>query len=143
MFESEWRLTDCQANTPAPKGCRFRRDTSYLLTGGNGGVGGNLCRWLARAGAGQVVVISSSGAKPEKIKLLKKEMVQCGAQLHLLKCDISDPIQMAKLFEGMKDQRLPPIRRVFHCAMVLQVNRHRLRLSFPWGALAYTRRAHS
>src|SRR5262249_30715704 len=46
----------------AGEAIRFRRDGSYLITGGLGGFGLVLARWLVERGAGHLVLLGRQGA---------------------------------------------------------------------------------
>lgn len=60
----------------SPLGGPFTRllktDATYLITGGTGGIGRSLARWMFAQGAGNVVLFGRSGSsRPEVAQLLK------------------------------------------------------------------------
>lgn len=77
---------------------------------------------MAREGAGHVVAISRSGKMTEQLSQLELEMAQLGTKFHLVQCDASKQDDVADVFRWMKEKKLPTVRGVFHCAMVLQVS---------------------
>ncbi|WIY01906.1 type I polyketide synthase [Amycolatopsis mongoliensis] len=84
---------------------------TVLLTGGTGGVGPHLARWLARAGAERLVLTSRRGLDlPE----LNAELADLGTELTVATCDVADRDQLAELLSG-----LPDLTAVVHAAAVL------------------------
>ncbi len=84
---------------------------TVLLTGGTGGVGPHLARWLARAGAERLVLTSRRGRDlPE----LTAELADLGTELTVATCDVADRDQLAELLSG-----LPDLTAVVHAAAVL------------------------
>lgn len=50
-----------RATQPPPENVRFRKDATYLITGGMGGLGRKLAGWMAQRGAGHLVLVGRSG----------------------------------------------------------------------------------
>jgi NADPH:quinone reductase-like Zn-dependent oxidoreductase/acyl carrier protein len=93
----------------------FRTDGAYVVTGGGGGVGLEVACWLAEQGAGALLLLNRSGARDEaRVRALR----QRGVQVLAPPCDVGDPAALAAALTLAREQ-LPPLRGVFHLAMVL------------------------
>ena len=98
---------------------------NYLITGGRGGVGLALARWLVEQGARHLVLASRRAPDQEQLVLID-ELVQAGAEVTNLEIDVSDADALASA--------LPPLRGVIHAAGVLddgplvQQDRERMRV---------------
>jgi NADPH:quinone reductase-like Zn-dependent oxidoreductase/NAD(P)-dependent dehydrogenase (short-subunit alcohol dehydrogenase family)/acyl carrier protein len=97
---------------------KIRADGSYLIIGGFGGLGLALARRLARRGARHVVLVGRSGASGDGAKLAVAELRAEGITVHEEALDAADASSMIALF-GRLARQAPPIRGVFHAAMVL------------------------
>ncbi|PQE07581.1 polyketide synthase protein [Rutstroemia sp. NJR-2017a BBW] len=93
---------------------------TYIIAGGLGGLGREICRWMARQDSVNLVVFSRSKAPSSAAQDLAAEVQKCGATLHIMTCDVSDEAQVRTAIEKCK-QNLPPIRGVIQGAMVLRV----------------------
>lgn len=89
---------------------------SYLITGGYGGIGLALADWLAKQGAGHVVLI---GRRPPDNDALTSiaAIESAGTRMECIIADVADERQMRKAFAERHDA--PPIRGVFHAAGIL------------------------
>jgi len=95
----------------------FDSDGSYLLTGGVGGFGLETARWLARHGAGQLVLVSRRGAETPGADSIRHELEALGAGVRIVACDVSDRAAVVQMLASLSD--LPPLKGVFHAAMVI------------------------
>ena len=100
-----------------------RQDASYLLTGGTGGLGRSVTRWLARHGAKYIILLSRSGLSQKSAQDLVEELSRTGVKVAVYKCDIGDENQSRDVINQCASD-MPPIRGVIHGAMVLQVCNH-------------------
>jgi NADP-dependent 3-hydroxy acid dehydrogenase YdfG/acyl carrier protein len=98
------------------------KDGTYLITGGHGGFGLEIAQWLANRGAGQLVLASRKGSVSDDARKTIDAMKQAGAQVMSVAVDISNRLQVEKLIKEIK-AGLPPLRGIFHCAMVLDDGR--------------------
>jgi myxalamid-type polyketide synthase MxaE and MxaD len=88
------------------------------VTGGLGGFGLAVAEWMVQRGAGNVVLTNRSGApRPEDGSALESLMAS-GADVSALACDVTDPASTHRMLEEIRGT-MPPIRGVFHAAMVL------------------------
>lgn len=99
---------------PLPKSI-IRSDGTYLVTGGLNGLGLETAKWLARAGAGSLVLVGRSGASAPAAQQAIDELTAQGIQVQIIKADVSDPAQVTALIEKIGEN----LRGVIHSAMVL------------------------
>ncbi len=96
----------------------FRRDGTYIITGGLGGLGLFFAEKLATAGCGRIVLSSCSQPTPEALETIERiraigadVVVECG--------DIADPETAARLVAAATVTGLP-LRGVLHLAAVVE-----------------------
>lgn len=103
-------------NAPAGE-ITFSPDATYLITGGLGGLGLSLAQWLVDHGARHLVLTSRSGSTADAQQALAR-MEDCGARVVAVASDVSIPADVEALLRRITET-LPPLRGVFHLAMVL------------------------
>ena len=86
-----------------------------LITGGTGGLGAHVARWLARGGV-HLLLVSRSGASAPGAAELRAELESMGAQVTVTECDVADRDQVAALIESLPENR--PLSMVVHAAGV-------------------------
>jgi acyl transferase domain-containing protein/short-subunit dehydrogenase len=91
-------------------------DAAYLITGGLGGLGLELARWLAEHGAKKIVLASRRGAAAEP---QLADIERLGARVWILRADVGDAGQVHALLERIASD-VGPLRGVFHLAMILE-----------------------
>lgn len=96
---------------------QFRADATYVITGGLGGLGLIVARWMAEQGARKLVLLGRSAPTSEAETRLA-EIREMGTEVVVARADISDLAQLGPLFASF-DSDGPPLRGVVHCAMVL------------------------
>ena len=94
-------------------------DGTYLVTGGLNGFGLKTARWLAGLGAGHLVLLGRRGEDTPGAAEAARELEAIGVKVHIRACDVTDPKRLALVLAEIK-QGLPPLRGVFHAAMVLK-----------------------
>ncbi len=97
---------------PGPGEVQLRADRSYLITGGLGGLGLEVARWLAEAGAGCIVL---NGRRPPDTdtEALISELREGGAEVRVEIADVTDEEAVAGML-GRIDAELPPLAGVIH-----------------------------
>lgn len=91
---------------------------AYLVTGGFGGFGFEIAKWLARNGAGHVILAGRKGIDTEGAQDMIAELRRLGASTTAMAMDVGDEGSVAtgmRLIAGL-DQ---PLRGVIHAAGVL------------------------
>ena len=95
-----------------------RADGTYLITGGQGGIGLKVAEWLLARGAGHVVLMSRRGSTPEA-ETAKAALDPSGQRVTLLAGDVSRMADVERVVTEI-DGRLPALRGVFHAAGVAE-----------------------
>lgn len=101
----------------APHEVTIRRDGSYLITGGLGGLGLAMAAWLAEQGAGRVVLLARSAPSPEQESRVAA-IAATGTEVLVQKVDVADGAALARVLDGLRASGAP-LRGVLHAAMVL------------------------
>ncbi|MCK9878437.1 SDR family NAD(P)-dependent oxidoreductase [Frankia sp. Ag45/Mut15] len=105
------------APLPGAAGRSWRPRGTVLVTGGTGGVGARIARWLAGAGAEHLVLASRRGADAPGAADLAAQVRDLGADVSLVSCDVGDRDAVADLLAGIPAEL--PLRAVVHAAAVL------------------------
>ncbi|MEV5884914.1 type I polyketide synthase [Streptomyces sp. NPDC052020] len=101
---------------PRPSGARpWRPHGTALVTGGTGGLGAHVARWLARAGAGHLVLVSRRGPEAPGAAELATEIKRLGVRVTVAACDTADRAALAALVTGLRAEGAD-IRTVVHAA---------------------------
>ncbi|MEU7500070.1 type I polyketide synthase [Streptomyces griseofuscus] len=87
---------------------------TVLVTGGTGGVGRHLARWLAGAGARHLVLTSRRGPDAPGAAELHAELTALGVEVTIAACDIADRAALARLLAGIESRH--PLTAVLHAA---------------------------
>ncbi|WP_394844949.1 SDR family NAD(P)-dependent oxidoreductase [Pendulispora brunnea] len=118
-------LIDLQvpAGPPAPAATAMRPDATYLVTGGAGGIGSELARWLVAHGARHLLLTGRSVPGPASpdggdLAALLEELRGQGAEVQYAPVDTSDERSMRRLVDVRRAAGRPPVRGVFHTAGV-------------------------
>jgi len=99
-------------------GGRVSPDSTYLITGGLGGLGFEVAKWLCGLGAKHLLL---SGRSPlsqtgeSQLKFLQG----LGAQVSYVQADVSKPEEVKKIFDEMKNSKIL-LGGIFHCAGILE-----------------------
>lgn len=111
----------------------WRRDASYLITGGLGGLGLALARWMVEQGARRLILMSRTALPPrqewgslerggpaERQVAAIRELEALGASVHLAAVDVADPQQVGAFLDSFRREAWPPVRGVVHAAGLLR-----------------------
>jgi NAD(P)-dependent dehydrogenase (short-subunit alcohol dehydrogenase family)/surfactin synthase thioesterase subunit len=97
----------------------WRPRGTVLITGGTGGLAAHTARWLARAGAGHLMLLSRTGAGAAGAAALRAELTGLGARVTLVACDVADRSSLAAALADVPADQ--PVTAVFHTAGVSHV----------------------
>ncbi|MEU1400354.1 type I polyketide synthase [Micromonospora zamorensis] len=92
---------------------------TVLITGGTGGIGTELARWLARNGADHLILTSRRGPAAPGAAELTEELTATGVRVTVAACDVADLDAITALVRDSADAG-DPIRAVIHTAGVAQ-----------------------
>jgi acyl transferase domain-containing protein/NADPH:quinone reductase-like Zn-dependent oxidoreductase/SAM-dependent methyltransferase/acyl carrier protein len=97
----------------------FAADATYLITGGLGGFGLAVARWMVERGARHLVLVSRRGAHSPEIQQSVENLRQRGAEVRAVAADVSDGKQVAGILADIA-ATMPPLRGIVHAAMLLE-----------------------
>ncbi|MEM9271362.1 MAG: SDR family NAD(P)-dependent oxidoreductase [Cyanobacteria bacterium P01_F01_bin.143] len=95
----------------------LRGDSTYLITGGLGGLGLLVARWMVERGAKYLVLVGRSQASAVVQNQLQ-ELEQAGAKIVVYQGDVSQLESLTQIFAKI-EQSLPPLKGVIHSVGVL------------------------
>jgi NAD(P)-dependent dehydrogenase (short-subunit alcohol dehydrogenase family) len=127
------RLVHKRRFSSSLKSVQLKTDGSYLITGGLGGLGLQVARWLVDNGAKHLILMgrtrlparsewdqqdanSRTGQRIAAIQALES----LGAIVHLASVDVADEAQLRAFLEQFEQDGWPPIRGVVHAAGIMQ-----------------------
>ncbi|RDI31655.1 type I polyketide synthase [Lentzea flaviverrucosa] len=105
------RLAHAENTEPARS---WKPRGTVLVTGGTGGLGGVVARWLAEAGADHVVLVSRTGGNAPGAEFLREDL---GDKVSIVGCDVADRDALENVVGEFRDD----LRAVFHLAGVLEI----------------------
>jgi phthiocerol/phenolphthiocerol synthesis type-I polyketide synthase C len=94
-----------------------RADATYLITGGHGGLGLAVARWLVEKGARHLVLLNR-GAATAAGNEVAVELMANGATVATIHADVSNETDLARALSEIRNT-MPPLRGVIHAAGVL------------------------
>jgi acyl transferase domain-containing protein/NADPH:quinone reductase-like Zn-dependent oxidoreductase/acyl carrier protein len=96
----------------------YKKDKTYLITGGNGGLANKLTQHLIENGAKHIVLISRSEAKHH---ISQSDVLQKHVSITHLKVDVRDQKALKVVFDDITASPFP-LAGIFHTAGVLKDN---------------------
>ncbi|MEV6464807.1 type I polyketide synthase [Kitasatospora sp. NPDC051702] len=102
----------------------WRPRGTVLVTGGTGGLGTHVARWLAAGGAEHLVLVSRRGERAPGAPELAAELTALGCRVTLAACDLADPGAVRGLVDGLAAAG-DPVRSVLHTAAAVQLGKVR------------------
>ncbi len=109
----------------------LRPDGTYLITGGLGGLGLTVARWMVERGAHHLVLVGRSGASPAAQEVVDA-LRAADAEVVIARADVTQEHQVARVLADVA-QSMPPLRGIIHAAgtlddgILLQLNVARFR----------------
>jgi acyl transferase domain-containing protein/acyl carrier protein len=101
---------------PRPEGT-WRPSGTVLVTGGTGGLGRHVARWLARGGAEHLVLVSRRGPDAPGADALVAELAELGTPASVVACDVSDAEAVRRLVDDLPGGGT--LTAVFHTAGII------------------------
>jgi NADPH:quinone reductase-like Zn-dependent oxidoreductase len=96
-------------------------DSTYLLSGGLGGIGRTIAYWMIEKGAKNILICSRNAASHAEATALVESGKAKGCNVHIQNCDVSDEKSLVKLLNDCQGA-MPPVRGVIQGAMQLDVS---------------------
>nr|AXN93586.1 PuwB [Cylindrospermum alatosporum CCALA 994] len=100
-----------------PAELTLRSDRTYLITGGMGGLGLLIARWMVENGAKHLVLLGRSAVSESAIETLEVLQNQ-GAEVMVVQADVTDVAQMTQVIAEIERSHFP-LRGVIHAVGVL------------------------
>ncbi len=126
------RVVPAREGVVPPHGYRPRPDGAYLVTGGLGGLGLEVARWLAGQGARRLILLGRTPLPPRaawrqvpagplagQIQAIL-ELEALGTSVHTAAVDVGDEARLRAFLTTYADEGWPPIRGVVHAAGINQ-----------------------
>lgn len=98
----------------------FDQNATYVVSGGLGGLGRSIARWMMSRGAKHLLLLSRSGTKDEAATALLDELKENGVNAAAPPCDISDEAALVSVLAKYA-QAFPPVKGCIQGSMVLKV----------------------
>jgi acyl transferase domain-containing protein/acyl-CoA synthetase (AMP-forming)/AMP-acid ligase II len=95
-----------------------RSDGAYLVTGGLGGLGLSVARWLAERGAGKLVLMGRTPPRTGEQEAALRAILEMGVPVELALADVADGKKLSALVNALK-RSTPPLRGIIHAAASL------------------------
>jgi myxalamid-type polyketide synthase MxaE and MxaD len=120
-------------DAPQQVPCVFDSDAAYLITGGMGGLGIALARWMVERGARRLILVGRSPLPhrsewrslpedhPARSRVEAVRMLESlGASVHTPSFDVADRDEVKRFIDGFHAEGWPQIRGVFHAAGIVE-----------------------
>ena len=104
--------------TPPTPAFHIDPEATYIVTGGFGGFGRVVARWLAGRGATHLVLTGRQGAATAGAEEFIKEMAATGVEILPAAADVASPEDVRRLVAQVRATGRP-LKGVFHLAMVI------------------------
>jgi len=111
------KLVKIKKKTDLETEISFKKDATYLITGGASGLGLTLANWMFDKGARHFALMSRSGPKYDRDKEIISKMQKSGANIiwQEVKGDVSKEEDVNKIVSYIKDN-MPPLKGIIHSA---------------------------
>ncbi|KAI1462952.1 polyketide synthase [Daldinia caldariorum] len=102
---------------PVPR-AQFDSEARYIITGGLGGLGRSIVRWMVERGACDFVILSRSGTQSSEAQALVADLDARGIKVSSVRCDVSKADDVRRVF--LKYSQDKTIKGVVHAAVSYQ-----------------------
>ncbi len=95
----------------------FHANAGYLITGGLGGIGLTVAKWMAEQGAGLLLLMSRREVSGEASETIR-EIESMGCRVHVVRADVTHKSEVDEALKILRSERVP-LRGVLHAAAVV------------------------
>jgi len=96
----------------------LRADATYLITGGLGGLGLEVARWLVAHGARNLALLGRTGASRPVAQEALVQLRRKGVRVRVIAADAAEPADVRRALDDL-ETAMPPLRGIVHAAGVL------------------------
>lgn len=108
---------------PKPRAStRLKEDASYILSGGLGGFGRSVAKWMALQGAQNLIFLTRSGASSDAAQELVEDIKRMGVRCEVFECDVSDDGTLLAALRSCEESGMPKIAGVVQAAVEFKVS---------------------
>ncbi|TQS33155.1 hypothetical protein Golomagni_06510, partial [Golovinomyces magnicellulatus] len=108
-----------QVVPPKPEPAKLSPEATYIVVGGFGGLGSKIVEWTADAGARHIVILTRTARSDPDTQIFLNKLASEGVTVRVEQCDVTSEDQLKQSVAAIQET-MPPIRGLFHAAMVLQ-----------------------
>jgi len=101
-----------------PQTATFDPKARYIITGGLGGLGRGIIRWMVDRGAHDFVILSRRGASTSTAQLLLDDLKARGVRIETIACDVSKREQVVQVIDKISAAKRP-VKGVVNAALSL------------------------
>jgi thioester reductase-like protein len=112
-------LPSIPIGTRTEDGGLFRKDGTYLVTGGASGFGLEVAKWMSNQGAGHLVLMSRSGPADDAARKTIAEIENSGTKVTDARGDVTKLADVQRVVKASHADPKFPLRGVIHGAMVI------------------------
>lgn len=98
----------------------FSSDSTYIITGGCGGMGLETARWLSENGVDSIVLLGRHAPSASALEAIDQIRDSSDITIKTKQVDISDQGSLKRIFHEIRTS-MPPVKGIFHIAGVLEV----------------------
>jgi acyl transferase domain-containing protein/surfactin synthase thioesterase subunit/D-arabinose 1-dehydrogenase-like Zn-dependent alcohol dehydrogenase/acyl carrier protein len=99
----------------APAKVTVRSDSSYLVTGGLGGLGLVVAEWLGKLGAGHLILMGRAGDVSFEQRTVVSALAARGTRVSIAKGNVANRAQMEQILADIQSSGMP-LRGIVHAA---------------------------
>ncbi len=103
---------------PSSEDRPLRPDASYLITGGLGGLGMQVARWMAEQGGRHLLLMGRHHPSDQAAETIR-QLRETGVEVRVVQGDVAVESELSAVLEPIGKQ-MPPLRGVIHAAGVSQ-----------------------
>jgi NADP-dependent 3-hydroxy acid dehydrogenase YdfG/acyl carrier protein len=111
------RLQKDESAKPMVGEIHFDANATYLISGGLGGLGLEVARWLRKLGAGNLALVSRREPDADTGRTIQ-QLEQDNVRVRVFQADVSQVDELSRVIASI-ESTMPPLKGVFHLAGVL------------------------